>query len=794
MRRRQGKTPGESEPRESSAKASRSGSLVSGMMNMVKMPRIFTQRRPSRPVDEMAGFAAAAAAEDGQTSSEIFCENPHRDVQLELDSLESDALEFDLPLDNPKPSSTKRHSKRASRRSMRQSLRSTEQDCEDPTMAPSPRLSMSRASSSASSSSSSRTSAATRSITTASSKRVSIKSIEDFPSDAPTTRDLTQSNEPEEEETSTASNNVLRRLSMSVKRRSAQRSSQRSINKSRANDASRRESLRSKGMLRTEGESAEDLAEYSSSKGKSLNKKDWSRQRSSGARRSIHVSARSSEARAKRHIESSADVVIKTSKDIDILRAAIGEGEARYVRFSDASEVALTGLATVLADAGENGPVALDISGARGDDGLEMMMHALSEGAGEVLESLNLSRTPLDRVFKQFVHALENMPALRELTLRMCMLSTSQIAMLSNVLPSTSVVKLDLSGNDLSEETLEVLLSSGGLEQTQELVLRACGLDDASASTLAAGIVDYAREILIIDLSGNPITSACCEDLAAMFRGDGPVEDIDLSYTQIDADGVMILSAALADPGCTLRALDLRSCALGVEGCFALAEGLEVNTSVERLTVGGPVLPPLSTHGVCDEGAARLLEMLKVNEVLTSLTVAEGTLGSDAQYVLSQLASIPIEARKTQLGDMFLRDVDKLNMLTAMKNHTFRGGARSSSSRRSLGNSGRTLSVGSNNTGGGSRGVLSRPSGIMEENEEDDFLVGQLDSMMGSVSSEKTLTKMAMAMSSTEVAVYTACMLWLQEVGMLEDCKNQSILVMLGRSQQKQLERERREK
>ncbi|GBG31027.1 NACHT, LRR and PYD domains-containing protein 12 [Hondaea fermentalgiana] len=694
---------GETESR-SAAAASRSGSLVAGMFNMIKRRATRTGASAARtPVDEeMAGSRDRTADQDG----EIFCENPDEEVQLALDSLEDDAREFDLPTaasssagsSSPEKMQTKqRHSLRMSKR---MSLRSSSSSAS----------SMSSSSSASPSAIATSTSSAGFAAATAATKagsRISVKRVEDFPSvrSSSSSRDVVRVGKSAPVNSTEQDASVLRRLSQSLSRRSSS---------SRRSESRRKSSLRISQDLKPASE-RELAGRLDAWKGKRISTRGWSQSRKSGR------SARKASNPLVAQSETSADVVIRTDEDLDTLCEAIEAGEAHSLRFASASPAVLEGFASVLGTVQIEGLHTLDLSGAQGAESMEKLLDALGDGTGETLEELNASRTSVCHVFDQFALVLECMPALRDLTLRMCLLSPSQVNTLSSALLGMDQLEcLDLSGNELTEDCIGDLVRN--LQTVEILRVRACGIDDAGMASMCAGLKK--NEVMsTLDLSGNPFSSGACQALARLLGSStSALAHLDLSYTGIDEDGVAMLCGALTKSRSQLQSLDLRSCALGVEGCFALGEALESNETLETLTVGGPLLPPHTTHGVCDEGVARLIEMLRANEGLTMLTIAEGCVSADAQYVVSQLASTPVEDRTARLAEMFLVDKDEGATLSVL-------GAAGRASVRRL-----------------SRGASSLIS-------EDDCVDGQ------------ALTDMAFTMSVGEAAVHAACMAWLQEAG-----------------------------
>uniref|UniRef100_A0A8C8J149 NACHT domain-containing protein n=1 Tax=Oncorhynchus tshawytscha TaxID=74940 RepID=A0A8C8J149_ONCTS len=142
--------------------------------------------------------------------------------------------------------------------------------------------------------------------------------------------------------------------------------------------------------------------------------------------------------------------------------------------------------------------------------------------------------------------------------LNKCSLSVMSCGALASALcsSSSSLIKLDLSDNDLQDSGVELL--STGLDnplcKLETLSLSACGVTEEGCASLASA------------LRSNP----------------SQLRELDLSYNNPGDSGVKLLSTVLVNPSCKLETLSLSACGVTEEGCASLASALRSNPSQLR--------------------------------------------------------------------------------------------------------------------------------------------------------------------------------------------------------------------
>ncbi|XP_047232780.1 NACHT, LRR and PYD domains-containing protein 3-like [Girardinichthys multiradiatus] len=172
--------------------------------------------------------------------------------------------------------------------------------------------------------------------------------------------------------------------------------------------------------------------------------------------------------------------------------------------------------------------------------------------------------------------------------LKACNLTVMCCENLANGISSSQLRELDLSNNNLTDSGLKQLsdgLNNGKLEK---LRLRSCNLTEDSSVTLASVISSSGCQLKVLDLTDNDfqdigvrnfsiglgssyckleqlclsgcrVTEEGCTFLASALNS-SHLKDLDLSYNHPGRSGLMLLSALLEDPHCTLQTLSVQQC------------------------------------------------------------------------------------------------------------------------------------------------------------------------------------------------------------------------------------------
>uniref|UniRef100_A0A4W5M586 SPRY-associated domain-containing protein n=1 Tax=Hucho hucho TaxID=62062 RepID=A0A4W5M586_9TELE len=139
--------------------------------------------------------------------------------------------------------------------------------------------------------------------------------------------------------------------------------------------------------------------------------------------------------------------------------------------------------------------------------------------------------------------------------LNKCSLSVTSCGALASALSSSSssLIKLDLSDNDLQDSGVELL--STGLDnplcKLETLRLSVCGVTEKGCASL----------------------------VSALRSSPSHLRELDLSYNNQGDSGVKLLSTVLEDPHCKLETLRLSNCDFTNKGCASLTLTLKSNPS-----------------------------------------------------------------------------------------------------------------------------------------------------------------------------------------------------------------------
>nr|XP_061796643.1 NACHT, LRR and PYD domains-containing protein 12-like [Nerophis lumbriciformis] len=170
---------------------------------------------------------------------------------------------------------------------------------------------------------------------------------------------------------------------------------------------------------------------------------------------------------------------------------------------------------------------------------------------------------------------------------------------LKKVTPS-HLQELDLIGNNLSDEGVEIL--SKGLASPhcilKILKLSWCSITKKGCVSLAEALKVTSSHLQELDLTGNNLSDEGVEILSKGLASPHciikvlnlehcKITKLDLTKNNLSDEGVEILSKGLASPLCILKVLNLKTCKITSKGCVSLAEALKLNPShLQELNLG----------------------------------------------------------------------------------------------------------------------------------------------------------------------------------------------------------------
>ncbi|KAM9038531.1 NACHT, LRR and PYD domains-containing protein 14 [Sarcophilus harrisii] len=250
--------------------------------------------------------------------------------------------------------------------------------------------------------------------------------------------------------------------------------------------------------------------------------------------------------------------------------------------------------------------ICLDLDLQLGDDGMKLLCEALR-------------------------HPQCNLQYLR---LKSCALTKACCPDLALALTcNQSLSHLNLEGNQLLDSGVQVLCEALNRPEChlQKLVLAGCGLTDSGCQDLSATLT-ASRKLTHLCLAHNSLrdeglkilstalkcpdcplqkltlwscglTAAGCQDLATVLLNNKNLTHLDLGENDLGDDGMKLLCAALAQPQCSLQALDVLVCFLTEACCQDLADALILNRNLHSLNLGHNALK--------DEGVKLLCKALR---------------------------------------------------------------------------------------------------------------------------------------------------------------------------------------
>ncbi|XP_043928152.1 NACHT, LRR and PYD domains-containing protein 3-like isoform X2 [Protopterus annectens] len=166
--------------------------------------------------------------------------------------------------------------------------------------------------------------------------------------------------------------------------------------------------------------------------------------------------------------------------------------------------------------------------------------------------------------------------------------------------PNCKLQELKLSWNNLTSNCCADL--SAALSVNQSLVkldLEGNNLKDEGVNILSTGLQSASCRLKKVRLNLNRLTHMCCQALAASFYRHEPFIELDLSCNELLDAGVKFLSEGLNNPNCKLEKLNISGNRLKMTSCEQLCSVLCNNKSLLELDLSGNRLDDSGIKSLC---------------------------------------------------------------------------------------------------------------------------------------------------------------------------------------------------
>ncbi|XP_068004361.1 NACHT, LRR and PYD domains-containing protein 12-like [Melanerpes formicivorus] len=185
-------------------------------------------------------------------------------------------------------------------------------------------------------------------------------------------------------------------------------------------------------------------------------------------------------------------------------------------------------------------------------------------------------------------------------------------------------------------------------------------LGDAGVKLLCQGLRQPSCRLRVLRLRYSSLTSACCQDFAAVLASSPRLEELDLSFSEGLRDaGLHLLCQGLRHPGCRLRTLRLGSCRLTGACCQDLAAGLVDNPHLTCLD--------LSDNELGSDGVLQLCQQLQ--HPSCQLQVLGLSTSELDEEVLQELAALRTLKPNLKVKDLLEQDTPETGAMARLPFH-----------------------------------------------------------------------------------------------------------------------------
>uniref|UniRef100_A0A7S4F3P1 Uncharacterized protein n=2 Tax=Chrysotila carterae TaxID=13221 RepID=A0A7S4F3P1_CHRCT len=200
---------------------------------------------------------------------------------------------------------------------------------------------------------------------------------------------------------------------------------------------------------------------------------------------------------------------------------------------------------------------------------------------------------------------------------------------------NSALTSMNLAGNPVGNQAMIAL--AAGLAVNQSLVeMKLCRMhnfDQSSDSGVVnegfekmAAVLKLHETLATVDLSGNMLSDACCDELAQTVKL-GRLKEIILAGCHISPAGCCKLAAALEENTSVTR-MNLSGNCVHDSVCKVLALSLIKNKTLRSLD--------LSSNPMTTEGIEALVDALQINRTLIDLALKNCTMSKDARRAMNE--------------------------------------------------------------------------------------------------------------------------------------------------------------